>query len=280
LTVLDKQVIKNFGRLSHVTPIEGKSPGPGRRIESSVPPSQPCNTTMDNVFDVIVIGTGLSESMAATWVPLFAFVISPLIYQLRVSSALSRAGFKVAHIDPNPYYGADEATLTLDELVQWAEKHSTDPTEGPVHYRVDHLSPNRLSHPKQYSISMSPSVIPSVGPFISSVIASGVARYGSYKLLGPLAMYRNAELQTVPQNKESIFQDRSIPLIEKRRLMRFLVFASGEFEKSPEFDGKGNTPFDSFLRDTFGLSEEISEVIVFSLACCNFRGGEITVVSV
>lgn len=210
--------------------------------------------------------------------PSFRLRISPLIYQLRVSSALSRAGLKVAHIDPNPYYGADEATLTLDELVQWAEKHSTDPTEGPVHYRVDHLSPNRLSHPKQYSISMSPSVIPSVGPFISSVIASGVARYGSYKLLGPLAMYRNAELQTVPQNKESIFQDRSIPLIEKRRLMRFLVFASGEFEKSPEFDGKGNTPFDSFLRDTFGLSEEISEVIVFSLACCNFRGGEITVV--
>ena len=183
----------------------------------------------------------------------------------------------MAHVDPNPYYGADEATLTLDELVQWAEAHSTNPTEDPVHYRVDYLSPNRPSHPKQYSISLSPTVIPSVGPFISSLISSGVARYGSYKLLGPMAIYRNGKFQSVPQNKESIFQDRSIPLIEKRRLMRFLVFASGEFEKSPELQGKEDTPFDHFLRGSFSLSEEISKVIMFSLASCNFSAGEMAI---
>ncbi|KAF8550256.1 FAD/NAD(P)-binding domain-containing protein [Imleria badia] len=207
---------------------------------------------MDNVFDVIVLGTGLSESIAA--------------------AALAKAGLKVAHIDPNPYYGADEATLTLDELVHWAETHSTNPTEEPVHYRVDYLSPNRPSHPKQYSISLSPTVIPSVGPFISSLVSSGVSRYGSYKLLGPMAIYHNGRFQSVPQNKESIFQDRSIPLIEKRRLMRFLVFASGEFEETPELQGKEDTPFDHFLRESFSLSEGISQVIMFSLASCNFSG--------
>lgn len=191
-------------------------------------------------------------------------------------SALAKAGLKVVHIDPNPYYGADEATLTLDELVQWAETRSASPTEEPIRYRVDHLSPDRPSHPKQYSISLSPSIIPSVGPFISSVISSGVARYGSYKLLGPIAIYRNGKFQSVPQSKESIFQDRSIPLVEKRRLMRFLVFASGEFEKSPELEGKEDTSFDHFLRESFSLSEEISQVIMFSLASCNFSGGETT----
>ncbi|KAF8432529.1 GDP dissociation inhibitor-domain-containing protein [Boletus edulis BED1] len=207
---------------------------------------------MDNVFDVIVLGTGLPESIAA--------------------AALAKAGLKVAHVDPNPYYGADEATLTLDELVQWAETHSTSSTEEPIHYRVDYLSPDCPSHPKQYSISLSPSVIPSIGPFISSVISSGVARYGSYKLLGPIAIYRNDKFQSVPQSKESIFQDRSIPLVEKRRLMRFLVFASGEFEDSPELQGQENTSFDRFLRESFSLSEEISQVIMFSLASCNFSG--------
>ena len=198
------------------------------------------------------------------------------ITYLTVLSALAKAGLKVAHVDPNPYYGADEATLTVDELVQWAETHSTNPTEEPVQYRVDYMSPDRPSHPKQYSISLSPSVIPSVGPFISSVISSGVARYGSYKLLGPVAIYRNGTFQSVPQSKESIFQDRSIPLVEKRRLMRFLVFASGEFEKSPEFQGKEDTSFDHFLRESFSLSQEISQVIMFSLASCNFSGGETT----
>ncbi|KAG6374985.1 FAD/NAD-P-binding domain-containing protein [Boletus reticuloceps] len=189
---------------------------------------------MDNVFDVIVLGTGLPESIAA--------------------AALAKAGLKVAHVDPNPYYGADEATLTLDELVQWAETHSTSSTEEPVHYRVDYLSPDCPSHPKQYSISLSPSVIPSIGPFISSVISSGVARYE-----------RSAEQGEYLPGPE-------YPLVEKRRLMRFLVFASGEFEESPELQGQENTSFDQFLRESFSLSEEISQVIMFSLASCNFSG--------
>lgn len=194
---------------------------------------------------------------------------------LEPRSALANAGLKVAHVDPNPYYGGCEATLTLDELIQWAEKHSTttgDPEA--VQYRIDYLSPNRPSHQKQYSISLSPTVIPSVGPFISSLISSGVARYGSYKLLGPAAIYRNGGFQSVPQNKEAIFQARDIPLIEKRRLMRFLAFAAGEFEQSPELQGKEDTPFDRFLQESFGLSEEISQVIMFALAYCNFSGGE------
>ena len=87
-------------------------------------------------------------------------------------------------------------------------------------------------------------------------------------------MYRNGKFQSVPQNKETIFQDRSISLVEKRRLMRFLVFASGEFEHCPELQGKEDTPFDHFLRESFSLSEEMSQVIAFSLAFCNFSGGE------
>ncbi|KAI9572468.1 FAD/NAD(P)-binding domain-containing protein [Boletus coccyginus] len=207
---------------------------------------------MDNIFDVIVLGTGLSPSIA--------------------TAALAKAGLKVAHIDPNAYYGADEATLALDELVQWAETHPTDPTGEPAPYRVDYLSPNRPPHQKQFSISLSPTVIPAVGPFISAIVSSGVARYGSYKLLGPAGIYRHGKFQTVPQNKETIFQDRTISLVEKRRLMRFLSFASGDFESSPELQGKEEAPFDQFLRESFGLGEDISQVIMFSLASCGFSG--------
>ncbi|KAF8837103.1 FAD/NAD(P)-binding domain-containing protein [Paxillus ammoniavirescens] len=210
-----------------------------------------------NEFDVIVLGTGLSESIAA--------------------AALAKAGLKVAHIDPNAYYGADEATLTLDELVQWADAHTTsDLTQGraskSVQYQVDYRSTNVLPHSKQYSISLSPSVIAAVGPFISSLTSSGVARYGSFKLLRPVSIYHNGQFKGVPQNKESIFQDRTIPLIEKRRLVRFLMFASGEFEESPELQGKESIPFDQFLHHFFALGEDIAHVITFALAFCNFSG--------
>ncbi|KAF9242961.1 FAD/NAD(P)-binding domain-containing protein [Melanogaster broomeanus] len=196
---------------------------------------------MDNEFDVIVLGTGLSESITA--------------------AALAKAGLKVAHIDPNGYYGADEATLTLDELVQWADAHTTsdlaqDHDFRSVRYHVEYRSPDILPHSKQYSISLSPSVIPSVGPFISSLISSGVARYGSFKLLGPVSMYHNGQFKGVPQNKESIFQDRTIPLIEKRRLIAL-----------PD-----DVPFDQFLHQSFSLSEDIAQAVMFTLAYCNFPG--------
>ena len=48
--------------------------------------------TDDNHFDVLVIGTGVTESV--------------------LSAALSRAGKRVLHIDTNAYYGAEWTSLT------------------------------------------------------------------------------------------------------------------------------------------------------------------------
>ncbi|KAG0695445.1 FAD/NAD-P-binding domain-containing protein [Suillus ampliporus] len=193
---------------------------------------------MDNHFDVIVLGTGLTESITA--------------------AALSKAGFKVAHIDPNPYYGADEASLSLDELTQWEENHSV------THY--GEVPP----HARQYSVSLAPSVIPSTGPFISSLIASGVSRYGSFKLLGRVVIYDGGALKDVPQSKDDIFQNKAMSLLEKRRLTRFLMFAGGEFENSEELHGQENSPLLDFLQKTFFLSGATARAITYALGYCYF----------
>ncbi|KAG6331963.1 hypothetical protein ID866_7126 [Astraeus odoratus] len=211
---------------------------------------------MENEFDVIILGTGLTESITA--------------------AALAKAKLKVAHVDPNVYYGADEATLPLDEIAAWAERHSSSNTtdqDGPcIKYEVEYCSAVDVSHPKQYALSLSPSVIPAVGPFITSIIASGVARYGEYKLLGPVSIYHDTQFKHVPRSKEDVFRDQRIPLIEKRRLMRFLVFAAGEYETSPEFRGKEDVPFSEFLRQTFSLSEEVAQIVTFALGYCSSTG--------
>ncbi|KAG1729069.1 FAD/NAD-P-binding domain-containing protein [Suillus paluster] len=193
---------------------------------------------MDNHFDVIVLGTGLTESITA--------------------AALSKAGFKVAHIDPNPYYGADQASLSLDELAQWEENHSaTNHGELPPHAR-------------QYSVSLAPSVIPSIGPFISSLIASGVSRYGSFKLLGRVVIYDGGVLKDVPQSKDDIFQNKAMSLLEKRRVTRFLMFAAGEFENREELHGQENSPLLDFLQKTFLLSGATARAIAYALGYCYF----------
>ncbi|OJA18371.1 hypothetical protein AZE42_00727 [Rhizopogon vesiculosus] len=209
---------------------------------------------MDNHFDVIVLGTGLTESITA--------------------AALSKAGFKVAHIDPNPYYGADEASLSLDELAQWVDQYKDDKTNQTVsprpRYRFVTCCEEVPPHAKQYSVSLSPSVIPSVGPFISSLISSGVSRYGSFKLLGRVVIYDNGVVKDVPQSKDNIFQNKAMSLLEKRRLMRFLMFAGGDFESSEELQGLENSPFLDFLQKKFLLSEVTARAITYALAYCYF----------
>lgn len=123
---------------------------------------------------------------------------------------------------------------------------------------------------RQYSVSLAPSVIPSIGPFISSLIASGVSRYGSFKLLGRVVIYDGGILKDVPQSKDDIFQSKAMSLLEKRRVTRFLMFAAGEFENSKELHGQENSPLLDFLHRIFLLSEATACAITYALGYCYF----------
>ncbi|THV04549.1 FAD/NAD(P)-binding domain-containing protein [Dendrothele bispora CBS 962.96] len=197
----------------------------------------------EGTFDVIVIGTGLSESISA--------------------AALSKAGFKVAHLDKNPYYGAEEASLFLDEFVQWTK----DSPDGC--FAFSRSGNESLPQSRQYSISLSPSVIASTGPLISSLISSGVSRYGGFRLLDQFGIYDSSgTVSRVPGNKEDIFKNKNISLVDKRRLMRFLTFAAGDFEEAKELKDNERAPFVDFLRRTFSLNDDIVSTITYALSHC------------
>ncbi|KAG5641901.1 hypothetical protein DXG03_003988 [Asterophora parasitica] len=195
---------------------------------------------MDNAkFDVILVGTGLTESITA--------------------AALAKAGFKVAHIDSNGYYGGGEASLTVDELAAWADS-------APSIARSSTLPASS----RHYAICLRPSVIPSVGPLISSLVASGVARYGGFRLLERVAVYHpSGVLKHVPGTKEDVFKSKEISLIDKRRLMRFLMFAVSDFEEKKELEGAQDTPFAEFLTNVFSLKGEMHTALVYALALCS-----------
>ncbi|RDX39749.1 FAD/NAD(P)-binding domain-containing protein [Lentinus brumalis] len=209
-------------------------------------------------FDVVVLGTGLSESI--------------------VAAALSKAGYKVAHLDTNQYYGGDEASLTLDELAEWADARA-NAGDGPsssvylanqrARYTSITRSPTIPPQSRQYSVSLAPSIVPSIGPHIESLIASGVSRYGQFKLLEKVAVYdRPGYVQSVPGGKEDVFKSKALSLVDKRRLMRFLMFAAGEFEGKKELEGKEQIPFVQYLRDVFSLKDQAASAIAYALAFC------------
>ncbi|KAJ6544042.1 GDP dissociation inhibitor-domain-containing protein [Mycena capillaripes] len=196
----------------------------------------------EGAFDIIILGTGLAESVAA--------------------AALSKAGFKVAHIDQNPYYGDGEASLSFEELIQWQNV----PRPG---FSSFSRSGDTIEQARAYSISLSPSLIPSTGPLIDALVASGVSRYGGFRLIERVCVYDpSGTVKPVPGSKEDIFKNKEISLLDKRRLMRFLMFAAGEFEDKKELEGHADTPFPDFLKSVFSLNDETTNAIAYALAYC------------
>jgi RAB protein geranylgeranyltransferase component A len=62
-----------------------------------------------------------------------------------------------------------------------------------------------------------------------------VSKYVSFRILDSVSVWQQTEdgegkVRRVPGSKEQVFKDKDISLMEKRRLMKFLMFAAGEFE--------------------------------------------------
>jgi RAB protein geranylgeranyltransferase component A len=74
-------------------------------MTDSVPP-----TPEDDAYDLVIEGTGLTESILA--------------------AAAARAGKKVIHIDKNAFYGSHWAALSITDLDQWVQQHSSDGTQS------------------------------------------------------------------------------------------------------------------------------------------------------
>lgn len=226
---------------------------------------------MDNPpehWDIAILGTGLSESILAAYVLLFQTLtnLTPLGFNHR---ALAKAGKKVLHLDENDYYGGDSASLTLLELITWADERSKPMEQKPdqpsslylsaqrklftdIHYGFPSSSdqstpdPDFMKDSRIYAISLLPCLVPASGPIITSLIASGVSRYGGFCLLNSVAMCTPLddkrpedewELKRVPSSKEDVFKDRSLSLLDKRKLMKFLMFAASDAENPPELEG-------------------------------------------
>ncbi|KAG8715406.1 Rab proteins geranylgeranyltransferase component A [Ceratobasidium sp. 423] len=181
-------------------------------------------------FEAVVIGTGLTQSI--------------------VAAALAAANKHIIHIDESETYGGPHASLALAEL------SSLNPT----------FHPSLVS--RQFSLSLTPHLIPATGPFIAALVNSGVSRYGSFVLPKRVVVRTQEGFKNVPANKQDVFRDKAIGLVQKRRLIKFLMFASGEFEGSSELDGKETTPLLEFVQEVFGIDKELSEALSYAVAFC------------
>ena len=178
------------------------------------------SSLLDEKYDFALLGTSLPLSI--------------------LSAALSKAGFSVLHIDDAEHYGGPWASLTLKELIGLKEAHKEKRIEDGIVDISFNFASKSIEIPaeleavnRHFAISLAPTLLPCSGSTIDVLIRSKVANYCTFRLLQQTAVYSNQgrtkdlwPLRTVPSSKEDIFKDKTLSLVDKRKLMKLLQQAA------------------------------------------------------
>ena len=155
-------------------------------------------------YDAVICGTGLTESL--------------------VSGCLSQAGKHVIHFDREEYGGC-RVTKGINDFINWVGKNGeilVDNTEEKLKKPVR----NSL-----YSIDLMPMTVFSRDDLIRVLINSNNFECVYLSLIDGMYYRKDCGFHSIPASKSAIFQDKTIPLKQKRAVMKFIsyFFPQAEF---------------------------------------------------
>ncbi|KAJ1403853.1 Rab protein geranylgeranyltransferase component A [Sesbania bispinosa] len=215
----------------------------------SYPPIDPVN------FDLIIVGTGLPESI--------------------IAAAASAVGKTILHLDPNTFYGGHFASLSLDDLTSYinstpksitaaASSDSDDVVVDLIRQPlcsdaeiISYASGDEAAllreNSRKFNLDLGgPRALFSADKTIDLLLKSGAAQYLEFKGIDTSFVYEaNGGLANVPDSRSAIFRDKNLSLKEKNQLMRFFKLVQqhlgdNQDEKISEEDLE--SPFDGIDR--------------------------------
>ncbi|KLO15042.1 rab GTPase activator [Schizopora paradoxa] len=189
---------------------------------------------MDEEYDVIVLGTGLTECM--------------------LSGLLSVEGKKVLHMDRNDYYGGDSASLDLTQLYK--------------KFRTDQVVPKELGREKDYAIDLIPKFIIASGEMTNILVHTDVTRYLEFKQIAGSFVYRDGKISKVPSTEMEAVKSPLMGLFEKRRAKKFFEFLQNWRDNDPATHQGVNLDKDSMksVYEKFGLEPGTQDFIGHAMA--------------
>jgi len=156
---------------------------------------------MDEKYDVIVLGTGLTECI--------------------LSGLLSVEGKKVLHMDRNEYYGGEGASLNITQLYQ--------------KFKPGQAIPDKLKdHDRDFNVDLIPKFAMASGEFVKILIYTDVTRYTEFKQIAGSYFYYNGDIAKVPVTEKVVVLTSLIGMAEKLRLKSFFEFIQAYDENKPE----------------------------------------------
>ncbi|OBZ83599.1 putative secretory pathway GDP dissociation inhibitor 1 [Choanephora cucurbitarum] len=189
---------------------------------------------MDEEYDVIVLGTGLTECI--------------------LSGLLSVDGKKVLHMDRNDYYGAESASLNLTTFYN--------------KFRPGQTPPESLGRDRDWNIDLIPKFMMANGEIVRFLTHTDVTRYLEFKQIAGSYVYSGGKVCKVPANASEALSSPLMGIFEKRRMKNFLVWAEGYNANDPSthqgLDIDRVTVSDVFKK--FGLASGTQEFIGHAMA--------------
>eukprot|EP01121_Diplochlamys_sp_Union-15-3_P014692 TRINITY_DN471_c0_g4_i1.p1 TRINITY_DN471_c0_g4~~TRINITY_DN471_c0_g4_i1.p1 ORF type:complete len:447 (+),score=81.25 TRINITY_DN471_c0_g4_i1:61-1401(+) len=159
---------------------------------------------MDDEYDCIVLGTGLTECI--------------------LSGLLSVEGQKVLHMDRNDYYGGECASLNLEQLYS--------------HFGEKEKPPESLGKPRSYNVDLVPKFLMADGTLVKILLFTDVTRYLEFKSVEGSYVYRkekkDGKIYKVPASTSEVVSSSLMGMFEKKRFKDFLTFVLEFDEKDPK----------------------------------------------
>ncbi|KAJ0703610.1 putative GDP dissociation inhibitor, FAD/NAD(P)-binding domain superfamily [Helianthus annuus] len=239
------------------------------------PPIDPTN------FDLIVIGTGLPESI--------------------IAAAASTAGKSVLHLDPNPHYGSHYSSLSLLDLTSFLTSQTLNPQNSGTEDAPDHTTAVNVitrtiysdieicsydgsvtEHSRKFNLDVAgPKVLFCADAAVDLLLKSSANQYVEFKNID--ASYvcdGNGELVSVPDSKSAVFKDRTLKYSEKNQLNSFFKLVQGHLEAVRAGDSGGDdgrivsdedldSPFGVFL-EKMKLPPKIKSIILYAIAMVDY----------
>jgi Rab GDP dissociation inhibitor len=189
---------------------------------------------MDEEYDVIVLGTGLTECI--------------------LSGLLSVEGKKVLHMDRNDYYGGDGASLNLTQLYR--------------KFRSDQPPPTALGRDRDYAVDLIPKFIITSGELTKILVHTDVTRYLEFKQIAGSFVYRDGKISKVPSTEMEAVKSPLMGLFEKRRAKKFFEFLQGWKDDDPATHQGIDLDKDSMetVYEKFGLEPGTQDFIGHAMA--------------
>ncbi|CAG8789098.1 10634_t:CDS:10, partial [Dentiscutata erythropus] len=192
------------------------------------------NEYWDEEYDVIVLGTGLTECI--------------------LSGLLSVEGKKVLHMDRNDYYGGESASLNLTQLYR--------------KFRNGQEPPSELGRDRDYNIDLIPKFMMANGELVRILTHTDVTRYLEFKQISGSYVYREGKISKVPASEMEALSSSLMGMFEKRRAKKFFEYMQNWREDDPSTH-QGidlNTAPMSKVYSDFGLESGTQDFIGHAMA--------------